>query len=49
MLALMLMPTLLCVRGATSGKRSGGDSQGVSEAELREELLLESSLVALLL
>lgn len=40
-------PTLLCVRGAVSGVLGRGDSLGVSEVELREELLLESSLLAL--
>ncbi len=41
-------PTLLRVRGAASGVLGRGDSLGVSEVELRDELLLENSLLALL-
>lgn len=40
--------TLLRVRGAASSVLGRGDSLGVSEVELRDELLLESSLLALL-
>lgn len=40
------IPTLLRVRGATYGVLSRGDSLGVSDVELRDELLLESSLLA---
>lgn len=41
-------PTLLCVLGAVSAVPGRGDSLGVSEVELSDELLLESSLLALL-
>lgn len=42
-------PTLLRVRGAAIGVLSRGDSLGVSEVELKDELLLDScSLLALL-
>lgn len=41
-------PTRLRVRGAMSGVLGSGDSLRVSEVELSEELLLESSLLALL-
>lgn len=41
--------TLLRVRGAVSGVLSRGDSLGVSELELSDELLLESSLLLPLL
>lgn len=41
-------PTLLRVRGALSSVPRRGDSLGVSDVELREEVLLESSLFLLL-
>lgn len=41
-------PTLLHVRGAMSGVLRRGDSLGVSEVELRDELLLKNSVLALL-
>lgn len=41
-------PTLLRVRGAVTGVLGRGDSLRVSEVELRDELLLERSLFALL-
>lgn len=41
-------PTLLRVRGVVSSVQTRGDSLGVSGVELRDELLLESSLLAFL-